>query len=282
MGKAARNKARTKTHQQGPPRRHRDITGRKVCVSYVNPGQVSAYFMQSMVGLLFREHLKAESGLPTALFADRDTTGKIVAAGGWLNKYSSANISNARNDIVRDFLAMPAQPDWLWMVDSDMHFEPDTLDKLLASADPDPESEHYAPIVGGLCFGTNDGKLFATLYGIKDVPGEGVRSYRYDEFPPDAMFQVAATGAACLLIHRTVLEQMRDKNFNAVYPWFQETELNGRPCGEDFTFCLRAGMLGFPVWVDTGIKIGHHKSHILTDDMYLEQRKQKKEAAVDG
>jgi hypothetical protein len=42
--------------------------------------------------------------------------------------------------------------------------------------------------------------------------------------------------------------------------------------GEDFTFCLRAGICGFPVHVHTGIHVGHNKSHVLTAEMYQQQR----------
>ena len=81
-----------------------------------------------------------------------------------------------------------------------------------------------------------------------------------------------ATGAAFLLIHRSVLVAMRDRKFNAAFPWFQETELAGHPAGEDLTFCIRAGILGLPVFVDTRVRIGHHKSIVLDHDMFQAQR----------
>jgi hypothetical protein len=241
MGKAARKK-------QDKPQyaRPRD----KVCVAYVHPTEVSTLFHLSMLKFMLW---------------DGANTRRITGGGAHISKFSSANISNARNDIVRDFLN--TKSDWLWMIDADMDFEPTTLEQLLMNADPEK-----SPIVGALCFGVNHGNLFPTLYGLtKDDAGD-VRAFRYDEYPENAMFQVAATGAACLLIHRSVLEKMRDQGFNKSYPWFQETELAGRPCGEDFTFCLRAGALGIPVYVDTGVTIGHHKSYTLTEPMYLTQR----------
>lgn len=47
---------------------------------------------------------------------------------------SGANIVTARNRIVRVFLEN-TDAEWLWMVDSDMTFEMDTLDRLLEVAD---------------------------------------------------------------------------------------------------------------------------------------------------
>lgn len=224
----------------------------KVVVGYVHPVEVSAYFHESLIDLMMWD-----------LAHDQ----RIVNGGGRIGRYSSANISAERNTIVRMFLEQ-STAQWLWMVDADMHFAPDTLDRLLVEA-----HEKRAPIVGGLCFGIDDGVLFPTLYGLVDDPERGIGTVRYKDFPDNAMFQVAATGAACLLMHRSALEAIRDKGFNRTFPWFQETELNGNPCGEDFTLCLRAGQLGIPVYVNTGVEIGHHKSMVLTRQMFDEQRR---------
>ena len=95
------------------------------------------------------------------------------------------------------------------------------------------------------------------------------------------MFQVAATGCACLLIHKRVFERMRDvqlpqrggkRGFNTAFPWFQEVEHAGTPVSEDITFCWRAGLLGIPVHVNTAVQLGHIKDRELTVDAYLAQR----------
>jgi hypothetical protein len=124
-----------------------------------------------------------------------------------------------------------------------------------------------------------DGTLFPTLYGVAEGwAGEvGIHTIRFDEYPDNTMMQVAGTGAACLLIHRTVLEKVRDAqraNGNTAYPWFQETVFNGQPCGEDVTFCHRVNSLGIPVYDDTGVSLGHQKTYTLTEPMYLAQRSQ--------
>lgn len=220
----------------------------KVFVGYLHPLTVDAAFHKSMTELLLWD-----------AYGPR----RIIGGGG---RYSSANVSAGRNEIVADFLASKA--DWLLMVDSDMMFGPTLLDDLLDAADPDKY-----PIVGGLCFGVMDGELFPTLYGLVEggQPGE-YATVRYHDYPTDAMFQVAATGAACMVIHRSVCEAIGARGFNQAHPWYQETEMSGKPCGEDFTFCLRAGLCGFPVYVHTGIDVGHVKSQVLTRDMYEAQR----------
>jgi len=234
------NKRKVRPQQSAP--------GGKVFVGYLHPLTVDAAFHKSMTELLLHD-----------AYGPR----RSIAGGG---RYSSANVSAGRNDIVRDFLASPAE--WLLMLDSDMMFGPTLLDDLMVNADP-----KTFPIIGGLCFGVMDGVLFPTLYGL--VEGDGPNEYatvRYHEYPPDALFQVAATGAACTLIHRDVCEAIRDRGFNRSFPWYQETEMSGKPVGEDFTFCLRAGLCGFPVHVHTGIHVGHSKVQILTHEMYEAQR----------
>lgn len=228
----------------------------RVVIGYCHPTDVAAGFHESMAALIEYNMIKG--------------TGRLS---GRIPRYSSANVSNARNWIVREFLEK-ATADWLLMIDADMTFEPTLLDDLLTNA-----SMTRAPVVGGLCFGVEDGTLFPTLYGVAEGwAGEvGIHTIRFDEYPPNTMMQVAGTGAACLLIHRTVLEKVRDAqraNGNTAYPWFQETVFSGAPCGEDVTFCHRVNSLGIPVYVDTGVTLGHQKAYTLTEGMYRAQRAQ--------
>lgn len=242
----------------------------KVCVGYVHPDQVSVLFHTSMLKTLLWDGVNAQ---------------RITGGGGMAAKFSSANISNARNDIVREFLAMKGRPDWLWMVDTDMEWEPVDLERLVRSAYDDTGDTIKAHVVGGLCFGVHDGRIWPTLYALDRTDGGEVGVFRYNDYPrperddEDCMFQVAATGAAFLLIHRDVAEAVAARGFNRTYPWFQETELQGKTCGEDFTFCLRAGQAGYGVWVNTAVRIGHHKSYVLREHMFLEQTSQE---AADG
>lgn len=230
----------------------------KVVVAYCHPGQVTGEFHESLVNLLVYDMAHEK---------------RIVGGGGRLGFRSSANISSARNAMCEKMLA-ESDAEWLWMVDTDMVFDPDTLDRLLAEADADK-----APIVGGLCFGQEEQLLFPTMYDLTGESEDTLQFIRYQQWPENTMFQVFATGAACLLIHRRVLEVVRDYEhpdgrvgFSPVFPWFQEREFNGGPMGEDVTFCFRAGMAGLPVHVHTGVTLGHVKSMQLTAEKYVAQR----------
>lgn len=230
----------------------------KVVVAYLRPSTVHGAFMESLMDLFLYD---------VALHR------RIVEGGGRLSFQAGANLSAPRNDVVRKFLEYD-KADWLWMVDSDMTFAPDTVERLLEHADPEK-----APIVGGLCFGLNDkGDVIPTLFGLDGDPGdlENLENIRFEMWPMDTMYQVVATGAACLLVHRSVFEKMRDfdhpsgrRGFNDAFPWFQELEHAGRPVSEDIAFCWRAGLMQIPVYVNTAVHIGHVKDRLLTMESYF-------------
>lgn len=216
-----------------------------VVLSYLHNGKVHGGFMRSVINLLIYD----------------ESHGRHILEGGHLGLPAGPNLSAPRCEIVRSFLDTAA--DWLWMVDSDMTFEPDTLERLVTVADPD-----VSPIVGGLCFGqiVDHGELvyYPTMFMI-DEHGQG---WRLDEYPPDSLIDIHATGTACLLIHRTVLEEMHRK-YPEPLPWFAEevSEWGGLQ-SEDVTFCRRARALGFPVKVHTGIKTGHLKMYEITEQTH--------------
>lgn len=235
----------------------------RVCVGYVHPDQVSVLFHTSLMRTLLGRH-----------------AGRVTVGGGLAAKFSSANISNARNEVVREFLAMKGKPEWLWMVDTDMEWDEDALERLLRSAH-DPETGAVsALIVGGLCFGTLNGELWPTMYEVDTADDGTVSVFRYEDYPQSEMVRVGATGAAFLLVHRSVFERIAEHGFDDTYPWFQETSLNGMTCGEDFTFCLRAREVGIPVWVNTDVRVGHHKTHVLREDVFLAQQEAKRKAVA--
>lgn len=226
-----------------PPR-----TGAGVVIAYIHPGETSSYFTTSLTNFLMY---------------DQATTRHIV--GCW-NEWSSANVSQARNSLTRRFVEGD-KGEWLLWIDADMAWEIDALNLLLKDADP-----VTAPIVGGLCFGANLGRLFPTIYQMTETAEGRLTTLRMNDYPPDSMVGCAATGAAFLLVHRSVLSAMLARGFNRAFPWFMETEIDGQPAGEDITFCLRAGQLGYPIYVNTAVKVGHHKSHLLTEDLFRAQR----------
>lgn len=178
-----------------------------------------------------------------------------------LSVVSGPNLSKCRNKLVEGFLGSFDVP-WLLMVDADMVFAADTLDRLIAAAD-----SAVRPIVGALCFQELEGQSdpVPTLFELVKNKRDEVGLVRYSEWPDSDLMKVAATGTGCLLMHRTALENMaiRLRTKGTAWPWFKESNLGSVPIGEDLTFCLRAGMARIPVYVHTGIQVGHVKTTML-------------------
>jgi len=240
----------------------------KVVVLYPHYGPVEHGFMRSMLGLWRYDALGGRTSDGAKVGGRR----RILEGGGCIDR-STAILLRARTDLVHDFLKLDA--DWAWLVDDDMTFAPDIVDRLVEAAHP---SER--PIVGGLCFAymrDQSRRFWPTLYAW--IPGtEGMR--RLTQYPGDRLIQVAGTGAACLLVHRTVFEKIAER-FPGPRPWFAETETSdGDILSEDLTFCLRAQACGFPVHVHTGIKLGHIKNFEADEEAFIAESAALAEACV--
>lgn len=206
----------------------------------MHPGTVRAEFCASLLAMCM------EGPVPVA---------SVLAVG------SGPNISTARNMVCRQFLEQDTAP-WLLMLDTDMWFPPDTAARLTEAADP-----LERPVVGALCYSQNTdepgGEPYPTMYELTDAPDGGLLFVRYKRWPEGRIVQVAATGAACLLIHRTVLERVEKEAGDKAAPWFRESVSGSRLVGEDLTFCLRCAAAHVPVHVHTGVRVGHLKTTML-------------------
>jgi hypothetical protein len=196
-----------------------------------------------------------------------------VIRGGWLAmKCSALGLIDGRNNAVRQFLELD-ESDWFWWIDTDMGFAPDTVDQLLAAADPTER-----PIVGGLAFAMlqtgPDG-----AGGYRTVPrptlfdwvktGEKESFQGRASYPTNSLVQVAGTGAACVLIHRSALAAVGEK-FGTWYDQIRNPS-TGEVLGEDLSFCLRATAAGYPIFVHTGVRTTHFKSMWLAEADYWAQ-----------
>jgi hypothetical protein len=72
-----------------------------------------------------------------------------------------------------------------------------------------------------------------------------------------------------VLIHRSVFEKIQAE-YGTWYDRVQNTTM-GRLMSEDLSLCLRAGALGIPVHVHTGVKTSHQKTLWLAEDDYFGQ-----------
>jgi GT2 family glycosyltransferase len=197
----------------------------------------------------------------------------------WRGGYSiqgatSAGIVEGRNEVVRDFLKSKAE--WLFFIDSDMGFEADSLERLMEAADPVDR-----PIVGGLCFGFGPisdrlgagnaliKRPFPTIFDLRETEDDIGFMPRWG-YLPGALQQCSATGAALLLVHRSVLQKIADKWGDVWFDRMRHPQAK-KLWGEDTSFCMRAGLLGIPVFVHAGVQTSHSKVIMVTQDVFMSE-----------
>lgn len=202
---------------------------------------------------------------------DAANHGRIIdTAGPFMISTDASGLADARNTGCQRFLD-ETDHEWLWYVDTDMGFLPDTIDRLVDAADPDER-----PVVGGLCFMLREmaydgygGRrvMAAPAMHMPATTPEGVVGFTVRwEYPPNTLVQVAGTGAACLLIHRGALEKLRAEIGDH---WFSRVRYeDGVLISEDLSFCARLMQQGIPLFVHTGVKTTHHKQVWIGEEDY--------------
>jgi hypothetical protein len=200
---------------------------------------------------------------------------RIIRPGGqYLRKVAGTmGVAAGRNEICRAFLASDAT--WLWMVDTDMGFAPDTVDRMVKSA-----LANRVKVLGALCFAQKQdpdlrqGELYAnryriqpTLYAYTEVAETGEKGFKsISRYRRDGFQEVGATGAACVLIHRKVLDALGADPFDPIKVAGAGGNGTDRTFSEDLSFCIRASAAEFAIGVDTSIKTTHFKGGIFLDE----------------
>lgn len=166
-----------------------------------------------------------------------------------------ALIDDARNVLAETFLK--SETEWLFWMDSDMTFPEETLLKLFKVAE-----EKNAKMVTGIYYqrkGMNYPVLWSrgeeleesgTKTGLnspKAATNKYVGTFVFPHIDKQQPFKVHAAGFGCVLVHRSVFEVMPR-------PWFQF--IKGQ-CSEDFYFFVNAQELGFELWAEPTLTLGH-------------------------
>lgn len=164
-------------------------------------------------------------------------------------------IDDARNSLTEGFLK--GSTEWMFWMDSDMTFPEDTLVKLFKVAE-----EKKAKMVTGIYYqrkGMNYPVLWSrgeeliesgTKTGLNNpraATNKYVGTFIFPHKDKQEPFTAHAAGFGCVLVHRSVFEIMPR-------PWFKF--LKGE-CSEDFYFFVNAHELGFELWVEPTIDLGH-------------------------
>ena len=141
--------------------------------------------------------------------------------------------------------AMRDNFDFALQIDTDMVFPPDALCRLI---------ERDKDIITGVYVGKeieHRPVLFTELHKDDENAGPYAKKHGLRELMENDIFEVVGCGAGFLLVKEHVIRMMRIHK----HEWF-------RPyagLGEDVSFCQRAVELGFKIWADKTIPMGHTK-----------------------
>lgn len=157
-------------------------------------------------------------------------------------------IYDSRNSLAK--IALNSETDYVLWLDSDMVFKRDILKRLLEHA------ENGKDIVSGLYF-RRQPPFSPVLFKELELVEELGRWENYDDYPRDSVFEIAGCGFGCVLMRTDILADVALE----FRKWFNP--VNG--FGEDLSFCIRAKSLGYKIWCDSSIKLGH-VGHLVVDE----------------
>jgi GT2 family glycosyltransferase len=159
--------------------------------------------------------------------------------------------------------------DWLLLIDTDEQLTVQVFDLLINTA-----HDRERPVVSGLVFAAfnADQNLYPQPVPaiFQDAPEGFLPLNKYDR---NAIFEIDACGTGCLLIHRSVLEKMRemaDPHQGTDWCWFWDGPLNGIWISEDLLFSRRVRQLGFPIYVNTAAILPHQKTYWLDEKHHID------------
>ena len=169
---------------------------------------------------------------------------------------ASSLVYDARNLLAAN--ALRHDYDRILWLDSDMVFEPDLVERL--SADIDDEHQ----FVCGMYF-TRKAPLHPCIYSrvedeTPELPTVKPLIVPYNDYPENALFECAGCGFGAVMMTTGLLRAIARAYPQPFYP------LLG--FGEDFSFCLRARELGYKLWCDSRVKVGHAGISIINEETW--------------
>ena len=158
-------------------------------------------------------------------------------------------IYTSRNDLAKK--AIQCEADYVFWLDSDMVFEPDTLERLI-------KDREHGDIISGLYF-RRVSPFTPVLFDELEIVDGGCKWTGFNDYP-DTVFPIGGCGFGCVLTPTSVFMDVFAKFGNAFAPIGN--------VGEDLSFCWRARECGYKIVCDPNIKLGHVGHHVVTEDFY--------------
>ena len=160
------------------------------------------------------------------------------------------HVVDGRSTLVEN--AIKDEADYLWFLDDDMIPPTNTLERLMAQMDANPEYDY----IGALCY--------------KKTPPYGPCAFTAPATPdgknwvqrdPPRLQEVGVTGFACLLGKVPSYKKVWDATEGHPFVYV-------KTCGEDAYFLGQAREIGQRVAVDTSLIVGHVGTHVFNDQTF--------------
>ena len=168
-----------------------------------------------------------------------------------LSMKTGSMIYSSRNDLATQ--AVQIEADYVFWLDSDMAFQPDTLVRMM-----DTMKKHDLDMLTGLYF-RRVNPFTPVLFKKIEIDGEACEWEEFDEIPNE-LFEVAACGFGCVLMKTDVFFDVHGKFNNMFSPIGSN--------GEDISFCWRARECGYKIMCDPTIVCGHVGYSVVDDKFF--------------
>ena len=169
--------------------------------------------------------------------------------------------------------AIGAGCDFILWLDSDMVFQEDLMVRLMADIQQGDRDfvtgiyhyrkPPYKPVIW-------------EKFSRKEIHGKAEQE-QYLSYPKDRMFEVEACGFGGCLMRTRMVEPIMEK-YSALFSQMDR-------CGEDMSFCARATAMGYKLWADPSIQMGH-RGYMICDwqqwDAWQEQEQSKNDLQPQG
>lgn len=164
---------------------------------------------------------------------------------------SGSLIYTSRNDLATQ--AVQIEADYVFWLDSDMSFKPDTLVRMM-----DTLQKNDLDILTGLYF-RRVNPFTPVLFDKLEIKGEECEWSEFKEIP-DGLFEVGGCGFGCVLMKTDVFFDVHAK-YNQMFAPIANN-------GEDIAFCWRARNCGYKIFCDPSVICGHVGYSVVDDQFY--------------
>lgn len=168
-----------------------------------------------------------------------------------LHMKSGALIYTSRNDLAT--MAIQMNADYVFWLDSDMVFKPDTLIRMM-----DTLKKNDLDILTGLYF-RRVPPYTPVLFDRLDIDGNVCYWSEFKDIP-EGLFEVGGCGFGCVLMKTDVFFDVQGK-FGQMFAPIANN-------GEDIAFCWRARECGYKIYCDPTVICGHVGYSVVDDQFF--------------